>query len=405
MKRFKNIFFPLFVCLCFLSVEISAQYTEVVTPMNADSSADRIKTLYKQRVNISVDSIRNFFLQQWEPGQTYSSLCQYPKARVTSADSTDVSFEWGHFPLASTLDNFFVSYLRLSDGASETIPTEDYAINISVSNDLYLFAFQTKCGNIRSALDIIIIEKPIEIILQSLTCNCQDYDLVWTTSPSPFKDSPLVSYTWQNTNPIETYYCYVAFTHGPSASFTADIAFGAGGPETITVDSTCMTNIDSNIDRTFIFLHEPNDIETELGMFCFLNNLEQGGPPQFSFNVTADAPYNLDKIYLYKCGNMLRSENEQPKIVETQNGVSLKSFPNPFKTDTIIEYNLLTQEKISIEVFNVDGKRVKIFKDQVLTEAGTHQLSLDLSDLTDGVYLCVLRTQEDAVHIRLAKAN
>jgi hypothetical protein len=74
--------------------------------------------------------------------------------------------------------------------------------------------------------------------------------------------------------------------------------------------------------------------------------------------------------------------------------VSLKSYPNPVDRQGTIEYTLPEQKKVTLQVYDVLGRRVAtLAKGQ--KEAGRHQVRLDADRLASGVYFSRLQAGDD----------
>lgn len=67
----------------------------------------------------------------------------------------------------------------------------------------------------------------------------------------------------------------------------------------------------------------------------------------------------------------------------------LSPYPNPFTNNINIEFNLMIQEKVTINIFDLMGKNLAKLTDQEYNQ-GTHQLRWDGSNLPAGVYLLKL---------------
>ncbi|MFK8103678.1 MAG: T9SS type A sorting domain-containing protein, partial [Saprospiraceae bacterium] len=80
------------------------------------------------------------------------------------------------------------------------------------------------------------------------------------------------------------------------------------------------------------------------------------------------------------------NESERRKKVLAAN--SMKGFPNPFHTQTTIEYVLMTDTEISIEVYNLTGQKVRTIVQNQLQTKGTHRVDFNAEDLPDGIYYC-----------------
>lgn len=71
----------------------------------------------------------------------------------------------------------------------------------------------------------------------------------------------------------------------------------------------------------------------------------------------------------------------------------LKIYPNPFKAQTNIRYTLSETSKVSIDVFDINGKRIATLLNNSLQAEGQHQLNFDASNLAEGIYYVHFRTK------------
>ena len=91
-------------------------------------------------------------------------------------------------------------------------------------------------------------------------------------------------------------------------------------------------------------------------------------------------------------GKVWQFRTEGPASVdEINNAIPLEFnlspvYPNPFNQETKISYSASHPTRISISIFDVNGRLIKtLFNQQV--KKGEHSLIWDASDLTSGVYL------------------
>jgi len=74
----------------------------------------------------------------------------------------------------------------------------------------------------------------------------------------------------------------------------------------------------------------------------------------------------------------------------------LESFPNPFKDQTTIRYNLVTKDFVSLKVYTMTGTEVATLVEET-QEPGLHQFVFSGSGLESGVYYYKLQTGNSSV--------
>ena len=68
-----------------------------------------------------------------------------------------------------------------------------------------------------------------------------------------------------------------------------------------------------------------------------------------------------------------------------------KNYPNPFNPTTVISYSVPEAAHVELVVFNLLGQRVQTLVSGTV-QSGSHQVSLDATDLPSGIYLYRLST-------------
>lgn len=68
-----------------------------------------------------------------------------------------------------------------------------------------------------------------------------------------------------------------------------------------------------------------------------------------------------------------------------------QNYPNPFENFTTIPFELATSGKIKIELYDLQGRRLKTLVNDTYGK-GKHEVKVDLSDLSRGIYLYQLKT-------------
>jgi Alpha-L-arabinofuranosidase len=80
-------------------------------------------------------------------------------------------------------------------------------------------------------------------------------------------------------------------------------------------------------------------------------------------------------------------QKPQPKVV---------NYPNPFETNTTIEFQTLKTSHVSLTVYNQTGEKISTLVDQTLP-SGLHSFNFDGSSLPKGVYFYKLQVDNDVI--------
>ncbi len=91
-------------------------------------------------------------------------------------------------------------------------------------------------------------------------------------------------------------------------------------------------------------------------------------------------------IYAYTLLSTQSEDIEKPAI-------SLANHPNPFNPETTISFNLPSQSRVKLEIFNIKGQKVDTLLDQPM-DAGCHRIEWSPQGLSSGVYLSRLTTND-----------
>jgi len=81
---------------------------------------------------------------------------------------------------------------------------------------------------------------------------------------------------------------------------------------------------------------------------------------------------------------------EDPENPFPVSAVTLKSYPNPFNSETRIVFDLKRPEVTVLSVYDINGKLVEK-KEKQYSVAGRNEISLNGSDLASGIYFVALR--------------
>ncbi|MCK5032924.1 MAG: T9SS type A sorting domain-containing protein, partial [Calditrichia bacterium] len=74
-----------------------------------------------------------------------------------------------------------------------------------------------------------------------------------------------------------------------------------------------------------------------------------------------------------------------------------QNYPNPFNPNTTIEFNLLKNGNISVNVYDLNGKLVTELVKYEYYKTGYHKLSFDAGSLASGIYIYTLKTERNSL--------
>jgi len=103
---------------------------------------------------------------------------------------------------------------------------------------------------------------------------------------------------------------------------------------------------------------------------------------------TSNAALPDDLVILFNNGNGDFGEDPITEINNSQKvncRYFLSCYPNPFSSSTSIEFHLLEESTVALEVYDYTGKKLKTIKLGLL-EQGRHSKTLNCGDLAPGVY-------------------
>jgi len=110
---------------------------------------------------------------------------------------------------------------------------------------------------------------------------------------------------------------------------------------------------------------------------------------------------NFQKIYYYNHYLFVLGFNQiirkNYNLVPVQNNQTVNKFelsqnyPNPFNPNTTISFILAYNQNVSIKVYDIDGKLIKILVDKKLSK-GNHSVLFDGSNLSSGIYFYQFKT-------------
>lgn len=89
------------------------------------------------------------------------------------------------------------------------------------------------------------------------------------------------------------------------------------------------------------------------------------------------------------------------KVILPPTELEVKVSPNPSSGQITLSYNLENTMAVRIDLFDITGKMVKTLSNQGKQYAGKYNVSYNISDLPNGIYMATLTTEEDKVTTKI----
>ena len=117
-----------------------------------------------------------------------------------------------------------------------------------------------------------------------------------------------------------------------------------------------------------------------------------------------------DPLFVIFPGAFMIRATGEPRTVSAEDGAPLAtlvlepSAPNPFPHATAIRYTLPTAGRVTVEVFDVTGRRVAVLVDGE-QPAGRHEVRWDAGGVPGGAYLCRLGFEREVLTRTLVRVR
>lgn len=98
------------------------------------------------------------------------------------------------------------------------------------------------------------------------------------------------------------------------------------------------------------------------------------------------------RIFYTKSGGLIGIDTRTTPV--PTKSVLLQNYPNPFNPVTNIVYELSSDSRVNLSVYDILGRRVKVLVRDDMMRMGRHVVEFDARELPSGVYFCVLSTGE-----------
>jgi hypothetical protein len=118
-----------------------------------------------------------------------------------------------------------------------------------------------------------------------------------------------------------------------------------------------------------------------------------GAPPASQYILTITGYNRITHIDTITVLGIAEAPNDRPFLTRLN-----KNFPDPFNAHTVISFELSKSEKVSIEIYNCTGRKIRTLV-QGEMDMGIHTISWNARDkcgkqVPSGVYFCRLSTPD-----------
>lgn len=127
-----------------------------------------------------------------------------------------------------------------------------------------------------------------------------------------------------------------------------------------------------------------------------IQNIPSNSPIFVAFSENIPQTSNRDTVFVqvqsedYFSSGWYKSSGQVTTSVEAtlpEKFYLYEPYPNPFNIATTLEFDLPTNQEITIEIYNLLGQRVLKLFDNNEFRAGRHRYYISLNELTSGVYI------------------
>ncbi|MCH8494278.1 MAG: T9SS type A sorting domain-containing protein [Balneolales bacterium] len=158
---------------------------------------------------------------------------------------------------------------------------------------------------------------------------------------------------------------------------------------------------DASTNRFFVNIRPVDATSSEksylLSLYSKVTHTAEDGSNthEIMLNVAEDEAYSIEIWYKYPSGCVSDvARVTTAKLESTQQLIQVwPNYPNPFNPSTTIPFQLSRPAYVSMDLFDVLGRRVYSLPSRLYDQLGTYQFDLNLSGLSSGTYFYRINVQ------------
>ncbi len=101
-----------------------------------------------------------------------------------------------------------------------------------------------------------------------------------------------------------------------------------------------------------------------------------------------------------KLGEVITSITQEYPVILPSETMLFQNYPNPFNSSAIIQFQLAQESKISIDLYNVLGEKIKTIVEGFYSR-GKHSINFSSENRPSGIYLYKLKTETESLTKKL----
>ena len=111
--------------------------------------------------------------------------------------------------------------------------------------------------------------------------------------------------------------------------------------------------------------------------------------------------FYVDSMYINPIGNVTSALSQESSLFENK----IILFPNPAKEMAFIEYQLLEEAVIKIELFDIVGRKTKTILEETKQPKNNYKHAIDLNNLNSGIYFLKVKINKSETVIKFIITN
>ena len=101
----------------------------------------------------------------------------------------------------------------------------------------------------------------------------------------------------------------------------------------------------------------------------------------------------ISKLHTSSCCNVRKSNEAISETIHADEANNLSVYPNPLSNNTTISFSLSQSEKVSLNIFDANGRLMKTIFENVLNEE-KHSVKWNVEKVNAGIYFLRIQTAE-----------